>query len=169
MMTMRLLALLLVVLAGPAASAAAGPEGHMTWGVHTTLVPTYFDPGETTIGTSHMVLYGLHDALVKPMPGKNIAPSLAESWTLSPDGLIYDFVLRRGARFHNGDPVTAEDAKFSFDRFRGIYAKTLKDRVGGSGAPVLQLHGFSQTPLMWRDVAPRLARRFTVVCADLRG
>ena len=132
---MRLLALLLVVLAGPAASAAAGPEGHMTWGVHTTLVPTYFDPGETTIGTSYMVLYGLHDALVKPMPGKNIAPSLAESWTLSPDGLIYDFVLRKGARFHNGDPVTAGDAKFSFERYRGIYAKTLKDRVAAVEAP----------------------------------
>ena len=53
----------------------------MTWGVHTTLVPAYFDPAETIIGTSFMVLYGLHDALVKPMPGKSVAPSLAESWT----------------------------------------------------------------------------------------
>src|SRR6266513_5497279 len=39
----------------------------------------------------------------------------------------------------------------------------------GSGAPVLLLHGFPQTHLMWRDVAPLLARRFTVICADLRG
>src|SRR5688572_17121425 len=42
-------------------------------------------------------------------------------------------------------------------------------RTHGSGPPVLLLHGFPQTHLMWRGVAPLLARRFTVVCADLRG
>jgi haloacetate dehalogenase len=42
-------------------------------------------------------------------------------------------------------------------------------RRSGSGSPILLLHGFPQTLLMWRDVAPLLARRFTVVCADLRG
>jgi haloacetate dehalogenase len=42
-------------------------------------------------------------------------------------------------------------------------------RRSGSGPPVLLLHGFPQTHVMWRSVAPRLARRFTVVCADLRG
>lgn len=41
--------------------------------------------------------------------------------------------------------------------------------IGGSGPPLLLLHGFPQTHLMWREVAPRLARRFTVICADLRG
>ena len=40
---------------------------------------------------------------------------------------------------------------------------------GGTGPGVLLLHGFPQTQLMWRDIAPRLAQRFTVVCADLRG
>src|SRR5882762_11969776 len=39
----------------------------------------------------------------------------------------------------------------------------------GSGPPVLLLHGFPETHLMWRSVAPILARHFTVVCADLRG
>ena len=42
-------------------------------------------------------------------------------------------------------------------------------RRAGSGSPVLLLHGFPQTHLMWRSVAPLLARNFTVVCADLRG
>lgn len=42
-------------------------------------------------------------------------------------------------------------------------------RRAGSGPPLLLLHGFPQTHLMWRDVAPPLASRFTVVCADLRG
>ncbi len=118
-----------------AAPAGATPEGQITWGVHTTLVPSYFDPAETTIGTAFMVLNGLHDALVKPMPGKPVAPSLAESWKASADGLIYEFVLRKGIRFHNGDPVTAEDAKFSFDRYRGIYARHLKDMIAAVEAP----------------------------------
>ncbi len=46
---------------------------------------------------------------------------------------------------------------------------TIFVRHGGSGAPLLLLHGFPQTHLMWRGVAPLLARHFAVVCADLRG
>ena len=41
--------------------------------------------------------------------------------------------------------------------------------VGGSGPPLLLLHGYAQTHALWHKVAPRLARRFTVVAADLRG
>ena len=110
------------------------PAGQITWAVHTTLVPTYFDPAETTIITSFMVLYALHDGVVKPMPGKPLAPSLAESWSVSPDGLVYEFVLRRGVKFHNGEP--AEDVKFSFERYRGIFARGLKDKVNGVGRRV---------------------------------
>src|SRR5438045_396438 len=76
-----------------------------------------------------MVLYALHDALVKPMPKGQTTPSLAESWTASPDWKTYEFVLRNGIKFHNGDPVTAEDVRFSFERYRGGAAKLLKDRV----------------------------------------
>jgi len=76
-----------------------------------------------------MVLYALHDALVKPMPDKAMAPSLAESWSVSGDGLEYEFVLRPGVRFHNGDLVTADDVKFSFERYRGVSAKALEERV----------------------------------------
>jgi len=124
----RLVFALLCALAA-AGPAGAAPEGQMTWAVHTTLVPTWFDPAETIQGTPFMVLYATHDALVKPMPGKHMAPSLAESWTMSPDGLVYDFVLRKGVRFHNGDPLTAEDVKFSFERYKGVHAKTLKEHV----------------------------------------
>src|SRR2546430_10745794 len=60
-----------------------------------------------------MMLYALHDALVKPLPERAMASSLAESWSTSHDGLVYEFVLRKGATFHNGEPVTAEDVKFS--------------------------------------------------------
>ncbi|PYO15169.1 MAG: hypothetical protein DMD75_03345 [Candidatus Rokuibacteriota bacterium] len=114
----------------PAGAAPEAPAGQMTWAAHITLAPTWFDPAETPgIGTPFMILYALHDALVKPMPGNPMAPSLAESWSLSKDGLAYEFVLRQGARFHNGDPVTAEDVKFSFERYRGAASKLLRERV----------------------------------------
>jgi peptide/nickel transport system substrate-binding protein len=112
--------------------AGAAGDAQLTWGVHVSLAPTWFDPAETPgIITPYMVLYAVHDALVKPMPGQPMAPSLAESWTASPDGRSYEFVLRKGATFHNGDPVTAEDVKFSFERYRGSASKTLKERVAG--------------------------------------
>src|SRR4030095_6766645 len=85
--------------------------------------------------TPFLFLYALHDALVKPMPGKNMAGSLAESWTVSADGLVYDFVLRKGVKFHNGDLLTSDDVKFSFERYRGISSKALKERVAAVETP----------------------------------
>src|SRR5262245_64275071 len=82
---------------------SAAPEGQITFAVHVSLAPTWFDPAETPgVITPFMMLYALHDALVKPMPGNAWAPSLAESWTVSKDGLVYEFVLRKGLKFHNG-------------------------------------------------------------------
>jgi peptide/nickel transport system substrate-binding protein len=122
-----------------AATGAAGtgaPQGQITWGVHVSLAPTWFDPAETagTI-TPFMVMYGLHDAMVKPMPGQPQAPSLAESWSASEDGLTYEFALRGGAKFHNGDDVTAEDVKLSFERYRGSTRQMLHDRVAALETP----------------------------------
>jgi peptide/nickel transport system substrate-binding protein len=119
----------LAVLA-PVGPVLAAPAGQLTWGVHIALAPTYFDPAETPgLITPFMVLYALHDAVVKPMPGQPFAPSLAESWTQSKDGLVWEFVLRKNVRFHNGEPVTADDVKFSFERYRGTAAKLLHDKV----------------------------------------
>ena len=97
------------------------PEGEMRYALYVTLVSSWFDPGEITGGflTPFWVLYAMHDALVKPMPGNPTAPSVAESWTVSEDQRVYEFKLREGLRFHNGDPFTAEDVKFSFQRSKG--------------------------------------------------
>jgi peptide/nickel transport system substrate-binding protein len=110
--------------------ASAQPAGTVTFAVHVTLATRWLDPAETDAEiTPFMVFYALHDALVKPMPASLNAPSLAESWTMSKDGRVWEFVLRKGTRFHNGDPVTAEDVKFSFERYRGAAAPILKERV----------------------------------------
>jgi peptide/nickel transport system substrate-binding protein len=122
--------LILTALGGLAPAAAAPPDGTLAIGVHVTLVSRWLDPGETeALITPFMVLYVLHDALVKPMPGNIMTPSLAESWTLAKDGVTYEFVIRKNAKFHNGDPVTAEDVKFTFERYKGSGAKLLKERV----------------------------------------
>src|SRR4029078_844788 len=71
----------------------------------------------------------VHAARLKPMPSGPSAPSLAESWSVSSNGLVYDFVLRANARFHNGERVTAEDVKFSFERYHGANASVLKEHV----------------------------------------
>src|SRR5262245_42126897 len=124
-----------VVMLGPS-PCAASPEGQMVWGAHISLAPTWFDPAETSgIITPFMVIYALHDAVLKPMPGQPMAPSLAESWTMSPDALAYDFVLRKGVKFHNGETVTAEDVKFSLERYRGASAKVLKENVAAVETP----------------------------------
>ncbi len=127
----------LVILALPAlwaaavvSAAAAAPTGQMTWAVHITLAPRWLDPSDNEGAiTPFLTLYAVHDALLKPMPAGPITPSLAESWSMSPDGLVYDFVLRNGPRFPNGEAVTADDVKFSFERYRGANAQLLKAKV----------------------------------------
>src|SRR5213595_1371913 len=109
-------------------AAQSRPEGEMRWALYVTLSPVWFDPAEVVgVITPFWVIYALHDALVKPMPGSLMAGSLAESWTVSADQRVYEFKLREGLTFHNGDPFTAEDVKFSF--YRAKSARVLKDRV----------------------------------------
>jgi len=130
MIALRRLAVVTITFLALVHPVMAAPEGTMTWAVHISLAPRWFDPGEAEgIITPFMIYYALHDALVKPMPGQSLAPSLAESWHADKDGLTYEFVLRQGVRFHNGDPVTADDVKFSFERYKGAAASTLKARV----------------------------------------
>src|SRR5215470_17634616 len=127
MATRVALALILVLVAHLPVAAA---EGQITLGVPVALPAAWLDPAEATgILIPFMVYYALHDAMVKPMPGNAMAPSLAESWRVSQDGLTYEFVLRQGVRFHNGEPVTADDVKFSLERYRGVSAKIFKDRM----------------------------------------
>jgi peptide/nickel transport system substrate-binding protein len=128
------LAALGAIAGAPGTATAAGPAGQLVYGVHISLAPTWFDPAETpSIVTPYMIYYALHDALLKPMPGELLAHSLAESWSATEDGMNYNFVLRDRVTFHNGERVTAEDVKFSFERYRGAAKATLHDRVASVG------------------------------------
>jgi peptide/nickel transport system substrate-binding protein len=128
-----LLSLLTVMLAAigvPQAAAGQPRAGEATVAWHVTLAPSWFDPSTAPPQiTAFGMLYAIHDALLRPLPGQKIGSSLAETWTESHDGRVYEFKLRRGLKFHNGEPVTADDVKFSFDRYNGVGARAFRERV----------------------------------------
>src|SRR5712664_4902987 len=139
----------LVLLLAATAGVAAAPEGTLTIGMHFTPLPRWLDPAEAESGISAFLLfYALHDGLLKPMPGVVSGPSLAESWSMSKDMLSADFTLR-SAKFHNGEPVTADDVKFSFERYRGGAAKVLKD-----GVKEIQVLGPSRVRFVFKEAWP---------------
>jgi peptide/nickel transport system substrate-binding protein len=109
---------------------ASPPAGRVAIAWHVTISPSWFDPSTAPPQiTPFGMLYAIHDALVRPYPGHKMGPSLAESWEESPDGKTYEFRLRAGLKFHNGDPLTTEDVKFSFERYKGAGAKALHEHV----------------------------------------
>ena len=121
-----------VIAAASAVRPASGakPQGQITVGVHVSLAPIWMDPAQTSgIITPYMLLYALHDAMAKDLPGRPQAPCLTESWSVAEDGLAYEFVLRKDVPFHNGEPVTAEDVKFSFERYHGASHALMKERI----------------------------------------
>ena len=126
----ELLALAALGMSGVRPALAAAPTGQLTYGVHISLAPTWFDPAETpSLVTPYMLYYAMHDAMLKAMPDELMAHGLAESWSATEDGMSYSFVLRDGVTFHNGERVTAEDVKYSFERYRGAAKAPLRDRV----------------------------------------
>jgi ABC-type transport system substrate-binding protein len=95
---------MMIALMGVDEGAASQPEGALVIAFDTSIAATYLDPAETPgLQTPFVFLYALHDALIKPLPGNDMAPCLAESWTETPDGLLYEFKLREGLSFHDGN------------------------------------------------------------------
>ncbi len=80
-----------------------------------TLDPLNIRNGNGDIFADGLIYQGL--VRYDPAGGTDIVPGAAESWEVSPDGMTYTFKIRAGLLFSNGDPVTAEDVKFSLDLF----------------------------------------------------
>ncbi|ABC26936.1 ABC-type dipeptide transport system, periplasmic component [Hahella chejuensis KCTC 2396] len=79
--------------------------------------PKSLDPHAVTALNDFRILINLYDGLVRYKDGTlEVEPALAESWTISDDGKIYTFTLRKGVLFHDGAPLTAEAVKFNFER-----------------------------------------------------
>jgi len=115
---------------GPAPAQAAPPAGVLKQAIHWGLSADWLDPATNAgLVPSQITLYLFHDALLKPMPDGTYSPCLAESWTISPDSKVYEFKLRQGVKFHNGDPMTAEDVIFSFQRYKAAQAKIIQGKT----------------------------------------
>jgi ABC-type transport system substrate-binding protein len=79
------------------------------------------------------MIKSLFDGLMDYVPGTTtLRPGLAESYEISPDGLVYTFKLRPGVKFHNGREMTAEDVKYSLDR---VTNPETQSPGAGSSAP----------------------------------
>jgi peptide/nickel transport system substrate-binding protein len=75
------------------------------------------DPVTNTLNVNIWILMNVYDQLIKVSPdGRELEPSLAESWDVSDDGLTYTFHLRTGIMFSDGTPMTAADVKYSLER-----------------------------------------------------
>lgn len=102
----------------PAGGQTSGPRygGTLRMGMQTD--PVGLDPHMVTATASRNMMENVYDTLVFYSAGGRYSPGLAESWTTSADGLTWTFRLRRNAKFHNGRPMTAEDAAYSINRVR---------------------------------------------------
>lgn len=108
----------------------AAPRGVIKTGIHWGVSAESLDPATCSyLVSAQFPLYLFHDALVKPMPEGLHTPCLAESWTVTPDGRVFEFKLRKGVKFHNGEIMTAEDVVFSFWRYQSSNGKMIHDKT----------------------------------------
>jgi peptide/nickel transport system substrate-binding protein len=122
--------LLFILCSGATQVWAAPPTGVLKQAIHWSISADWLDPAFGTFPMpAYHPMYLFHDALFKPMAEGLYSPSLAESWTVSPDAKVYEFKLRKGVKFHNGDSLTAEDVVFSFMRYKGSLAKAIHGRM----------------------------------------
>ena len=85
-----------------------------------TLEPPGLDPtAGAASAIAEIVLYNVFETLTKISSDGSVSPLLAQSWEVSPDLKTYTFKLKRGVKFHNGEPCNAQSVKFSFERAAG--------------------------------------------------
>jgi peptide/nickel transport system substrate-binding protein len=114
--------------ASPGGGAGGGPDAPLRIGL--TAEPANLDFTRTDgAAIPEALLVNVYEGLVAlDQETGEIVPALAESWTVSPDGLVYDFTLRDGVTFSNGEPFTADDVKFSIERVQSDdWTISLKD------------------------------------------
>jgi len=115
----------------PSPAAKVVPKGKMVLAWHAGLASRWLDPQEHDgTATPDNFLTAIHDALIKNHRDVLFDhPALAERYAFAPDATSATFWLRKGIKFHNGEPVTPEDVKFSFENYRGAKADVLKDKT----------------------------------------
>jgi len=97
--------------------------------------PNTIEPATGDTRTASNVAWSIFSSLVWLDDSGVIVPALAESWTISDDGLVYTFKLREGVTFHNGYPFTADDVVFTWERGQGSDITYREDFI-----PVIQMN-----------------------------
>jgi peptide/nickel transport system substrate-binding protein len=106
------------------------PKGTLTIAQHFGLDPGWLDPVEHIYAlTMQTYDYLVHDALIKPMPQGEVTYSLAEQAEITADFLKAGFRLRQGLKFHDGQPLTTADVKWTYENYKGAYAKAFRDKL----------------------------------------
>lgn len=106
------------------------PQGTLTIAQHFGLDPGWLDPLEHGYAITQMTYdYLVHDAMIKPMPQGEFTYSLAEQAEMTADFLKAGFRLRPGLKFHDGQPLTTADVKWTYENFKGFYSKLFRDRL----------------------------------------
>lgn len=125
------------------AAAPAQPSGEAkrggTFVVATGNDPGQFNSGITTAGGTHMVTGNIYNGLLLLDEQFNPRPDLAESWEVAPDGKTYTFKLASGVTWHDGQPFTSADVKFTFEavllKFHARTKAGLEGVLDGVDAP----------------------------------
>jgi len=122
---------------GAAAAAETAANGRMVLAWHTNIAPRWLDPQQHDGGaTGDNFLNVLQDGLIKNFRDKKYDHlALAEHFEFAEDAKSATFRLRAGVKFHNGDPVTPADVKWSYEHYHGAWAKVLHDATDGVEIP----------------------------------
>jgi peptide/nickel transport system substrate-binding protein len=106
------------------------PQGTLTIAMHFALDPGWLDSLEHSyVVTQGMYDYLVHDALIKPMPQGEVTYSLAEHAEVTADFRKAAFRLRPGLKFHDGQPLTTADVRWTYENYKGNYAKAFRDKL----------------------------------------
>jgi peptide/nickel transport system substrate-binding protein len=133
----RLLAVALILIAAAStvipfsSPAGAAAKGKLVLAWHAGFASRWVDPQEHDgTATPDNFFTAIHDALIKNQ-GTELYDhlALAEHFTVAPDAKSATFTLRKGIKFHNGDPVTPQDVKFSYENYRGAKADVFKKKT----------------------------------------
>jgi peptide/nickel transport system substrate-binding protein len=119
-------AVLLAIAAAPVAGAQEQPAQKVTFTVGITTDVDSLNPFIGIVAEAYEVYQVMYDYLVGYSPKDfSPVPELAESWQVSQDGLTWTFKIRQGAKWSDGQPVTARDAAYTFNRImKGTFEKT---------------------------------------------
>ncbi len=100
----------------PLAASAQSRKDSLVLGMALEPAPGLDPTGGAAVSISEITLYNVYETLAKINEDGSVSPLLAESWEVSPDLKSYTFKLRKGVKFHNGEPFNAAAVKFSFER-----------------------------------------------------